>query len=359
MKYMQDAVRFLGEIKDSDEIVVVFNNDGDGICSCTLVLDYLEKTGKKRPYIINQPMPMDKNLVQRIKTTVPNKIIFVDLVVDQQEDLLGKIRGLADVLIVDHHQIVKDLNMLRRGKDSPALVHFNPRFTKNGIYTSATYNIYKITSELADMSNRLWLAAVGMVSDYNLEDSQDLVGKVREKYGIENDLYASRIGRIADMIFSANATKDLSCEQMVEIFLRTKDLPDLENVEGYDKLVKSYHTIQEEIENILSDAAANSVRSGNVVMYNLKSKFNLNSVISTKISERHLDRLVLVFSKSGNRYKVSARNQKKNINASRVMQAATKGLKASGGGHEAAAGATIDENDWEAFKQRVQEIVNG
>ena len=81
-------------------------------------------------------------------------------------------------------------------------------------------------------------------------------------------------------------------------------------------------------------------------------------MLSTKISEDHRNKLVIIYSKNGSRYKISCRNQSKNINAGKVMKLATKGLKASGGGHEAAAGATVDEKDWDKFLKRVEELSN-
>ena len=44
---MKKAVDFLNDISEKDEIVVVFNNDGDGICSCVLLNKFLAKTGRK------------------------------------------------------------------------------------------------------------------------------------------------------------------------------------------------------------------------------------------------------------------------------------------------------------------------
>src|SRR3990167_10276763 len=123
MKYEKEATDFLKGIKQTDETVIVFNNDGDGICSCSLIVKLFEKLELRKPYLISQPMPMDKNLVNRIKTTIPSKIIFLDLVVDQQEDVVKKLRGFADILIIDHHVAKKNLN-------NKNVVYFNPRMTK-------------------------------------------------------------------------------------------------------------------------------------------------------------------------------------------------------------------------------------
>ncbi len=351
MKYLKESAEFLSSIKKTDEILIIFNNDGDGICSCALILHYLEKTGRKKPYIISQPMPMDKNIVNKIKSTFPQKIIFLDLVVDQQEDVLKKVRGFADILIVDHHQILKNLN-------SRTVVHYNPRFTKKGLYQSTSYCAYKILSELEEMKDMLWVAAVGIVSDYNIEDSKDIESETKKVYKIDGKLYESFLGRIADMIAASRATRLLSCEEMAYLILKIEDPQVLEKTNGTEKLIQSYQDVENEKMAVMSDASKNVCIVKNLVMYEIKSKYNLDSLISTLISERYRDKLVIVYNKSGNRYKVSARNQNKNIDAARVMKNAVSGLKGSGGGHEAAAGATVDANDWDTFLDRVKELAN-
>lgn len=359
---MKEAVEFLKNIKKTDEILIIFNNDGDGICSCAILMNYLEKTGRKKPYIISQPMPMDKNLVNKIKSTFPQKIIFTDLVVDQQEDIVKKIRGFADILIIDHHTILKNLNSRQTDasqmRHTASIVHYNPRFDRKDLYQSATYCAYKICSQLTDMKDVLWIATVGMVSDYNLEDSKDLEAEVKKIYGIKDALYGSFFGRLSDMIAATRATKMLSCEEMVHLFMRIEDPQNLEKTNGTEKLIQSYQEIENEKIGIMSDAKKNVCVMKNIVMYEVKSKYNLDAVISTMLSEFYRNKLVIIFSTSGNRYKVSSRNQDKNINAARVMKNAVKGLKGSGGGHEAAAGATVNAGDWETFVENVKKLAN-
>jgi len=350
MKYEKEAIDFLKGIKSTDETVIVFNNDGDGICSCSLIVKLFEKLGLRKPYLISQPMPMDKNLVNRIKTTIPNKIIFLDLVVDQQEDVVKKLRGFSDILIIDHHVAKKNLN-------NKNVIYFNPRITKPSVYRSTSYCAYKVCNQIIDMKEWLWIAAVGIVSDYNLEDSKDIVDDAKEKLGVK-DLYDSFIGRIADMISASRATAALSCEQIVELFTNIKDPKELEETENGQRLAEAYKIIQNEVALILEDIKVSAEKMGNVVLYNVKSKYNLSSPISTKVSELYKDKLILIYNKTGSRYKISARNQSKNINAGKIMSLAAKGLKASGGGHEAAAGATVDEKDWQKFKENVIRLVN-
>ncbi len=340
---MKKAIDFLNNIKEKDEIVVIFNNDGDGICSCALLNKFLEKADKKKPYIISQPMPMDKNIIQRVQTGVPDKIIFLDIAADQQQNILKKLGGICDILIIDHHQVFK--NMTRDN-----VVHYNPRMEQHDTYKSTSYCVYKICSKIIDMSDWLWIAGVGMVSDYNLNDSKDMVKLVKEKYGLEEPLYETRLGRIADMISSTRATNVLSCEQVVGIF-ESAVFDEFEKTKNAEKMKESYSTIKHEMASLVSDADENSEKVGNIVFYNIKSKFNLASALSTKISENFKKNLVVIYEKKGSRMKISSRNQAKNINAGRAMQHAAKIVGGSGGGHEAAAGATISAEHWDKFKE--------
>src|SRR3989338_2384351 len=117
---MKKAIDFLAALTEKDDIIVVFNNDGDGVCSCAVLCSYLEKTGKKKPLLISQPMPPEPNMLKKIQTTVPSKIIFLDMALDHDPAILKRIGALCDILIVDHHIVRKNLNTT--GK-KPAIVH--------------------------------------------------------------------------------------------------------------------------------------------------------------------------------------------------------------------------------------------
>ncbi len=95
---MKKAAEFLDKITKNDGVVIIYNNDGDGICACAMIMKFLENRGMKRPYIISQPMPMDKNIVQRVKMSLPHKIIFLDMAADQQQGILKQLGGLCEML---------------------------------------------------------------------------------------------------------------------------------------------------------------------------------------------------------------------------------------------------------------------
>jgi single-stranded DNA-specific DHH superfamily exonuclease len=344
---MKDVIDFLNRIRKKDEIVIIYNNDADGICSCAL-LDkfFLRKIGKKS-FSISQPMPMDKNLIQRIQTTLPTKLIFLDLAVDQQQSILKKLGSVCDILIIDHHQYIRNLS-----KNN--IVHYNPRFDKSSIYQSTSYLVYKICSRIMNISDMLWIAAVGMIADYNLKDSMDLVKEIEENY--KTKIHESLFARIADMISATRATRAMTCEEILEVIEKIEDPKDFEKTEGTEKLVESYQQMENEIIALLSDAEAVSEKTGNLILYEMKSKYNLRADLSRKLSEKHPNKLVIVYETGGNNVKLRARNQDV-IDVGKVLQKAAEGMKASAGGHENAAGATLQADDWEEFKQRLLELI--
>ncbi len=348
--YIKNASDFLRRINSKDNVVIIYNNDADGICSCILVKKLLEKTAKNVPYAISQPMPTEKNLIRKIQTTLPTKIIFLDLAIDQQQDVLKRLGKLCDILIIDHHQITKNMN-------SSTVVHYNPRFKNQKLYQSAAYASYKICTDVTDMSEHLWIAAVGMIGDYNLEDSQDLVKLVKEKYRIQEEkLYDSYLGRVADMISAARATRELTCEQMVEILGRAKTPEDLEKVEGSEKMLESFKAVENEMIAIEQDVAANAENIGSFVLYNLKSRYSLGSSVATRLSEKFMKKILIIYSKEKSKIHISARNQKGIFDVAGILKKAAHGLNASAGGHDRAAGATVEEKDWQVFKERLAEL---
>ena len=91
-------------------------------------------------------------------------------------------------------------------------------------------------------------------------------------------------------------------------------------------------------------------------MYNIRSKYNLRSPISSKLSERYPNKLVIVYQKVNSRIKLSARTQG-SIDIGNTFQKAAEGLNASAGGHANAAGATVEVKDWDKFKENLTSLL--
>lgn len=342
---MNKAAEFLKNTTAKDDVVIIFNNDSDGIASCIVVMKTLERNGVKKPYIIAQPMPPDKNLIKIVQTSLPNKIIFLDMAIDQKEDVIKKLKGICDILIIDHHQVFRNLN-------SNNVVHYNPRFDKPKIYQSTSYLAYKICSKIYDLSQYLWVAGVGMVADYDLTHSKDLVDEAESRYG---PAWKQDFSMLSFMIEAARAMKAMTCEEIVNTLGRYDDYRDFLSSRDAQKMSDAYKELQSEILATFSDAEVNSEIRGGLVLYGIKSRHGISSIISTKLSEKHKNKIVVVYEKTGSRVKLSARTQS-GTDISKLLKKAARGLKASAGGHEAAAGATLNADDWEKFKEHLVKL---
>jgi len=343
MASIENVIKFLKSIKEHDNVVIIFHNDGDGICSAVL----LKKILPCEPLLISQPMPTDKNLINKISTTVPDKIIILDIAIDQQPDVVKKINRLSPLLIIDHHKINKNLNNRR-------IIHYNPRFENPDIYQSASYVVYKICKKIKpEIEKYLWLAGIGIVSDYSLEDSQDVVEEIKRKYEIE-DIRNSILSKFNEMIISVKATKDLTSEEIANLFDQMEEPKDLEKFKNGQKMINAYKKMETEIDAIMVDVDR-AERYKNVIIYHLKSNYNLRSYIATKISERFPNKIIIVYQKFGNKIKVSARSQE-GFDIDEILKKAASGLDAIAGGHASAGGATINKKDWESFKENLIKI---
>ena len=349
--YFKEAVEFLKNIKKEDGVIIVFNNDADGVSACTIVKEYLEKQIGIKPFIISQPMPTEKDLIKKIQSSIPTKIIFLDLAMDQQSIVIKKLHGISDILVIDHHSIHSNLN-------EGNVTHHNPRFVDFKIYQSATYLSYKICSEIFDTDYLLWVAAIGMIGDYNLDYSQDLVKIVKEKYSLEGDLYKTFLGRIADMISAIRSTNMMSCEEAVEVFQNVKNPENFSEAYGSDVMIKSLEIMDSEMNRLEKDFKETSETHGNLITYEIVSEYNLCSPISTKLSGDFKDKMLMVYQISGSKVHVSARNQGQIFDVAKIMKDASRNLRGDAGGHPAAAGATISIEDWDSFKDKIIKNIN-
>lgn len=348
------AVNFLKGIGKNDSVVIVFHNDVDGTSSAAILNRLVTQRAGTSALLVSQPMPVNDNIMEKIKTTVPTKIIFTDLAIDQQPAVLKKVTGCAPVMIIDHHIISKDMS-------SSKIVHYNPRFDRPDVFLSASYLAYKLCAEAGEsdgqQSDALWISMVGIVADYNLEDSGDVIQKAKKKYKFD-DPKKSIFSEIGNMIFSARATKKLSPEEICVILSSAESPEKLADVKKGDILMESNFIIQKEIDEAVSAAPQTMKKEGNVIIFEVRSKYNIRSPVSTIVSEKHADKLVLAFVREKGKVKFSARNQKKNINAGRILESCIKGFRGSAGGHEAAAAGILSEKDWPAFVQKVVSEAN-
>jgi len=117
----------------------------------------------------------------------------------------------------------------------------------------------------------------------------------------------------------------------------------------YNEVIKE---INEVVNNWRKYAEVNENKK--VVFLELKTKFAIQSPISTMLSIKNPNYTLIIFKKKDNLVRVSLRRQDGKVNCGKLAEFATKNLKnAGGGGHIPAAGANIMTKDLDRFKENV------
>lgn len=199
-KIIKNVCNLLDEVNPKDTIIL-HHADHDGFTSSALLNIYFyRKFGQKAKIIYPSENNPYFKLFQEILNVKPKYLFIVDALVAKHKTALEKILQNTLVVNMDHHDIVEIQNK--------NYIELNPH--KFGIeYMNSSGLCWLMLRKIdKDYFDRLcWLAGIGAVQDYCIEDNE-LLFQTLEKFGFINTmnfekLIDSELMRIAKMI---NAT---------------------------------------------------------------------------------------------------------------------------------------------------------
>src|SRR3989338_9367793 len=174
---------FITSISPDDKVAVIHHTDPDGISSGVIIAKTIGQLRNRRIDLrINQghgEISVKSSTVTLMKENNINKVIIVDMSVDQQYSELVRITNFADVMIIDHHKIYNDLN-------SKKLILIKPQMLSNiepSSYPAAKL-CFDLCSEVIDTENLDWVASLGVIGDVASQAWKDFLMKVFAKYTI-------------------------------------------------------------------------------------------------------------------------------------------------------------------------------
>jgi len=323
--------------------LVFYHNDPDGISSAALWLaafPEFEAVAREGPI-------MKPSFVRWIAGQDPDVLVFLDLPVDQE---WKKIQWLCKqykelkIIIIDHHIPDKDLN-------SDQIIHINNKLDSlfKDKYLPAAFTVYNVLYAMAgaDGKEKLermkWVAGAGIIGDYGQRDCADFFKGIRSRM--------KAMDQVADLISAAVTLKGRKgADRVLKILLRVKDEKEFLERKML-QLWKRY--VDGEIAETMKEyrKGKEGFKELNLVMFRIKSKLNIVSVISTLLSEKHPRKIILIYKLSAKgMWKVSGRLQNGRLDLGSLFKQVVKG-NGSGGGHKQAAGARV--NDWDKFKRKL------
>lgn len=338
----EKGTAFIRNINKEDKILVVYHKDVDGLVSAILLMKAFEKIGLKHSKVMASSNDEMEKMIEEMRHFDRILVLDIDISFMKRElESLGK-----DIMIIDHHPPRADLN----GK---TIIYINPRLEVPKIYQPASYVIYKFLPGISDLSNEEWLAALGTVGDFGFEDCEDLVRKyvdVKSKRELPNTSMWLTVEKMIGVI------TELGFEKAFGLISSLDSLESLERNEEIGKIYEGYRKKLERYEEMFWKNAK-KIDDAHLIISELSTEHRtISSLLSTKISGRLPDKVVVIMRKVGGNYSVNARYNESEIHVGiemgEIMERCAKGMN-GGGGHAHAAGATISADKRAIFEERL------
>lgn len=332
--------------------LIVHHRDVDGNCAAAQLLKFFEfeSMSIKDPFV-------SYDLVNELVEKNPQFIVFLDLAVDEHWEnvvsLQTKLKN-TKIVVFDHHVIRKDLNDF-------GIIHINPRFIMSDAYIPTSLMVFDLLKCLGlNIESQMWISIIGTISDYGHKANPEFMKLAKETYpGFMkgSQPIKTKLGDAAKTIYSGIICRgEYGSRYALNALVKSKGFEDFAENET---LLEWRKTVDAEIKSVLDDFKKNKETKDKIVFYEIKSELNITAILANILAEKNADKFIVVSKHAQEGWKVSTRSPrepKSEVDLSKVVSEAAKGI-GYGGGHPQAAGALV--KNWEKFKEKMSASING
>src|SRR3989344_5115254 len=322
-------------IEKSENPLIFFDDDPDGLCSYLLIKRHFRKGN---PVVIKSSPEIDMSYLKKVEEYSPDIVIILDKPVVSQ-DFIDKVN--VPLIWIDHHPI----------NDVGGVNYFNPLFNDKDDARPVSYWCYQLTKE------NLWIATIGVASDYSLatvnkfkEEFPDLCEYVDHAGKV---MFRTKLGKlimIYDFILKNPHYKVLQYVNLIEKINSPYEL-----LEGSSKnareIIKVYEKVNKEYQLLVKEALKPQKSRVHIFLYP-SGKISLTSELSNEITFKFKNKLIIVGRRKNDVVKLSLRYQKSDLRV--MLKNALEGL---GGGHEHACGSHVNIRDFDEFVRRLESYI--
>ncbi|MBS3134527.1 DHH family phosphoesterase [Candidatus Woesearchaeota archaeon] len=328
-------------IDKSENPLIIFDDDPDGLCSFLLIKRAFNKANG---YVLKGSPYVTVDLLDKIKDFYPDLILILDLPVLTQE-FADKIN--VPMIWIDHHPPL----------DIKGVHRFNPHLIKKTDSRPTTYWCYKLVKK------DIWLAAIGNIADWHKPDflkefTKKYPGLANENDKTEDLLFKSELGRLAKIFFLILKNNTSIIDKCISLLSRIDSPYEILNQETEagkyiyskaQKIWKKYDLILLKAKQIKPDK--------NLVIFTYSSEsMSFTGEIANELNYIHKDKIILVGRQKDDKVNFSLRSEV--IKVLPILEKSLIGLKGSGGGHDHACGGNIDINDFSKLVTNLRDNVN-
>lgn len=339
--FMRRFIYFVRNIDKNDRVMILHDIDLDGVVSAFIVKKFLEKEGVKDIFL-RYHENTEKSFIPEdyefIKENDINKVISVDLSTDEDVKILRMIEDVADVLIIDHHPVINEVN-----SDKTVMIKASQISDINPGQYPASKLVYDLFNQVVSLKEYAWIVCLGIKADSAEETWHGFVEKkAKDKEGL----------------YEAEKLLSYACISRGEGGIKDA-FNALESSHNYEDIIRSlskYKVIDKDLEKYVMNFEDYSEYYEDIDLYFVfvESKYMIKSMIANELSKNDVHKTFLVVQKDKGMVQVAARRQDEYIDMGKLMRKVARAIPgATGGGHKAAAGCRFREEYLDRFKNLV------
>jgi single-stranded DNA-specific DHH superfamily exonuclease len=345
MTTLEEIRKVLGR---SENPLFFYDDDPDGTVSYLLLRRWLGRGNGVIIRVRGTRMDEEELYLSKIIEFRPDVVVFLDKPTLDQE-MFDKIK--VKKIWIDHHDVV----------DVKGVYYHNPRMKKKSDNRPTSYLCYKITKK------DLWLASVGVTADWSLALFKEfkkkypgLVKKVELFKDLKPDdvLFNTKLGELARIFSFMLKGKTLDVKRSINGLLKIND--PFEILEGKSeegkRLFENAKIINKKYKVVLNSAISLAKKSKRVIFFNYVSdKITFTSDLANELLHRFPGKIVAVCRAKDEQVRVSLRSSKDDVELPKIIDKICLEIKAGGGGHEHAAAIAFHKEEFNKFKDLLEE----
>lgn len=325
-------------IKKSENPLIFFDDDPDGLCSYLLIKKHFKKGN---PVAIKSSPKLDISYLKKIEEYSPDLVIILDKPIVPQ-DFIDKVN--VPMIWIDHHQIT----------DVKGINYFNPMFNDKEDYRPVSYWCYQLTKE------NLWIASLGILADYSTETLKEFNKEYPDLCPYTDDpdkaLFETKLGRLIKIFSFILKDPHYKVLQYVNLIEKIESPYELVKVSSKNarEIMKVYERVNREYQKLLKEALKPQKSKVHVFLYS-SGKMSFTGELSNEIKHYIKNKLIIVGRERNNAIKMSLRYDRADLRM--LLEKALQDLDGYGGGHKYACGAHLNSKDFKEFVERLESYI--
>ena len=327
---IQEIRKFL---KESENPLFIFDNDGDGLCSYALLYNYI---GRGKPFITTGGNLDDRNIINKVNDYSPDAIFILDVPVISQK-FIDSLK-CRRIVWVDHHPVI----------DLKGVYYYNPLVKKQSNYKPTSEICYGISR------GKKWIGGLGIIHDYKIpkfigdlkKDYKDLFGDAKT---IEDILFNSKFGELVSIVGYNLKGKWSEVKRFIETFPRIESPYEIfKGTTARGKFIfNKYKIFKKKYDALFDDAMKNGKIKGKLFVFTYPGyKDSFTGELAAHLKYKLRDKIILVGRDKGDEVRFSIRG---NTPIRDMAKKALENVNGRGGGHPMAVGGSVKKYDFYKF----------